>query len=643
VFSKKAVMTIALGQLLFAQNLWAFSNPLDWFRSVIEKKQGMTTYEKLPCANQKEYDHYKDYLTILDKDLPGKLCGDGSKKEKFAKLLKFLDSLKVATPKEWKGGANEALLDPLKYLKSKALLITFDWDTSGGIVAYNFRESIYIGNYLFTLLPLDAVHTLIHEARHSQSGAPKHVRCLTGDRVQQTGACDEWFDTSGKAGAYAYGASYSFGLARFGQPFQISDEDRDFLKKLSLSLLGRRFNALPETLGLPFDVVYTLDSLGNLYSFHPITKELTYIKNDLSEKIDRIEFERRSGGLVLHDVNDGVYNDEDQYGPFKNLFDDIATFPDHVKQYVTLTGGDSSDAHLLTNDGRIWKKSLDFKTLKFGFDETPFHAQEDLKKLIHARSNVRFALAESGKLYHFSNDVKGEVDGELVADRFQDPLKKGWDDLYGGLWHTEVMGINKDREIYREILTADGKALIKKIPLSIGSTTKIANYEEGVNIRIARQSPVSSVYIQRYDDLKNGWIELRLNEVSSSNDRISYFTDVAITRKFKPSSRFVDARVNQDFIKECELKKWDLDPWSGRGVGISKYNELVFEGGPYDFCQIYDNHGIADVSDFRFVGTTINEPGIFSSSSIEILSEGGWKKVIPYENRGPKVVNSARY
>jgi len=145
-------------------------------RSLASDGNKNISFANLPCPTNFAYGKLKKKIKFVGK-LNGELCDGESNKSKFAKLLKFIQGMKVSVSPNWRGGATFALQNTFEYLSLMANKVDFDSLRPGTIALNRGKGDIYLGAEFFHLEPLFALLILIHEARHSSPDAPGHTRC----------------------------------------------------------------------------------------------------------------------------------------------------------------------------------------------------------------------------------------------------------------------------------------------------------------------------------------------------------------------------------------------------------------------------------------------------------------------------------
>ena len=585
------------------------------YRSVASASGNVISYEKLECPTEEEYKRLAETVHFVGtQKLDGELCDDKSDKDKFAKLLKYISKLRISIPNDWKGGANDALRNTLKYLAEKNNQIDLDFSERATWIAQNkSRGNIYLASRFFNLDPLEALSALVHETRHSSPVDPRHVRCRFGDSAQLH-ACDSWFQTDAFAGAYAYTVSFNFGLAKYGE--KLSQTDREFLIADGLHKLAHRFVSVPSSLGLPFETVMVLSESNTLYYIHPILKKP--IKYDYGDKLDllKIKFNRLTNGLFFLTRDGAVYlahpfSAKERYRPsfIKEGW--------KVKDIEFLTHSDNKlHRHFIDWNNRISYLGFNIHTRKHFLDKSDFQDPgANFIQLIQAHGMTRYILTEDGELRFFQTNKSGE--NEIAEDVFQDPRGQGWLHIDGGRFYEEIFGVNKGGELWVGFRERK-EDQIKKSTFQVSGSRL---YLEPISFRLQFNDD-GDIFIKKYE-------EDDVLELNFSNDGIKP-QSVAFIRSFLPSKIFKIERQVPDNIKlSCNLSiKSSVDPWTNLAMGINEDKQLVFQISESTCEAVQLGSG---VEDYKFSGTEVKGSGDFSKIYIEVTLENGDKKKIqPY-------------
>src|SRR5258708_2153309 len=171
-------------------------------------------YSNLPCPDSSQARGLVQKAKMAMELGSASQCDD-SNASKILRLINWMSSYNVAVPQGWRGGASDALENPLEYFSKNSDSLSMMSLGIKGPLAYNQNKGrIVLSDLLFSYDPIAGIQTLIHEARHSSSEDYGHVKCFAGDVAHLKGACDLWFRNDPQSGAYAYEVMWSLGVRR---------------------------------------------------------------------------------------------------------------------------------------------------------------------------------------------------------------------------------------------------------------------------------------------------------------------------------------------------------------------------------------------------------------------------------------------
>ncbi|AFY01070.1 Hypothetical protein Bdt_1372 [Bdellovibrio bacteriovorus str. Tiberius] len=415
-----------------------------------ESVPSVNVIENLACPSEEKYHEMARKVSLVIPE--GSEACDDSYRAKLGKILLLMDQLRIEAPADWLPSFQHDLGDLLGYVAKNSRRLNLDLNQTGSI-AYNMssEQSIYLGGYFFGSEPLEAISTLIHEARHSVSYSPRHVQCRGGDIPFSTGGCDARFGTTEKdAGAYSYEVLLQAGLAMYGKG--LSPADKEFMMSSALTVLASRFNELPVEVSQKTDVLLALGRQGQVYvvdatakSFKPIEMKL----RSAGEKIQRLGFSPRNSGLILFSDKAHVYSWSIREG-FKDYNPElIADMPVWDAARITIPGEINRTRHTFKTDGGIYKVSkLLAGKMKF-----------ELVDMIPAKDMTNYPAFESYFLAQYGDSVFLGADGgawllahdTFSSDWFKKPEglqdSRGWQQGTGGVLYEDLFLLTRTGEL----------------------------------------------------------------------------------------------------------------------------------------------------------------------------------------------------
>ncbi len=413
------------------------------------------TYDELPCPTEAQFASLLEEFQFDELPLTGSICGS-SDRSKLAKLFFFISTLEVEKiSDDWALGAAEALRSPSRFLKKSVHEFTFDLDQPFTIASNIFHGIVLLGGALFELPPLEALLTLVHEARHSAREAVGHVRCVRGDIPYAADGCDEKFSASQNAGSYAYEVSFALGLAKFA--VGLSSADRQSLQQYAVDQLSLRINQPSTAIAEEVDVIYLLDDAGKLYSLQLFSKKLIQIDTHLkvSQKIAKIEFDHRNNGVRLITEDSQVFSIKPNQGtgsmsmPWFHQQDFTGSIDPDARTVLS--------AHPLNDQNdtfNCWVSSLrrlyclepDVDTGKMRpvsvLDSMLYF---ELSRLATSGPGLNYLVDTRGRVYDFDFGAKA-----ITESKFQAPDGHGWRQVVTGANYDRLYGVSKSGILFRQ-------------------------------------------------------------------------------------------------------------------------------------------------------------------------------------------------
>ena len=517
----------------------------------------VTTFDDLPCPSKDEYRRLIVEVKFIG-PLEGEHCGDGSPKERFGKLLKFIKEMKVGPLTNWKAGADEALENPFKYIKKMSSSIHLD-KVMTKAVAYNRQKKIYLGLRFFNSSPIDGLVTLIHESRHSDYKARRHIKCKFGDMAQYVGACDNKFEVGKKAGGYAFQVSFMLGLARFGK--NLTRGDKAELIEHATSYFTNRFNFISNGLGKASETLVVLDDLGQLYLYHPIIKKLLPIPTDgIDGKIIKIK---------LNQTSIGTRFGRDIF-VFTNLGNVYHYFPGRPIKRIK--------PHYLPPSSEV----LDIRMVN---NKTIF--------LTHFSSYWKLVINKHTKKFH--------------ARKLSSDLSKHFNTT-PGLFYKKLFDINDEGKLL--FLVRGNKR--KARPVFVPTKFKVVKYQEGITANYLLDDQ-GEQFIWSNIDIQS----IRIKHFNPQRKII----DFAVSRSIIPDKLFfqITSQNLEQFAKRCLIDNPQLDPWTGGSMGLDVNGDLVFEW--QSSCHKFQLPGNIKIKSFKFINQKRRYQRIFSRVQLSLSTQ----------------------
>lgn len=416
-----------------------------------ESAVSVNVIENLACPSPEKYNEMARKVSLVIPE--GTEACDDSYRAKLGKILLLMDQLQIDAPVDWLPGFQQDLGDLLGYVAKNSRKLNLDLNQTGSI-AYNMtsERSIYLGGYFFGSEPLEAISTLIHEARHSVSYSPKHVQCRGGDIPFSTGGCDAKFGTTEQdAGAYSYEVLLQAGLALYGKG--LSQGDKEYMMSSALTVLASRFNELPAEVSQKTDVLMALSRQGQVYIVDATAKTFTPVEMKLrvaGEKIQRLAFNPRNSGLILFSNKGHVYSWSFREG-FKDYNPELIgpDLPVWDAARITIPGEINRTRHTFKTDGGVYKVS---KLL-------PGKMKFELVDMIPAKEIPKYPAFESYFLAQYGDSVFLSADGDAwllahdtyLSDWFKKPEglqdSRGWQQGTGGVLYEDLFLLSRTGEL----------------------------------------------------------------------------------------------------------------------------------------------------------------------------------------------------
>jgi hypothetical protein len=377
------------------------------------------------------------------------------------------------------------------------------------------------------------------------------------------GGCDYEFTDQEHAGAYSYGVFYALSLA---QSAWVSPADREYLESSALSQTSTRFNKLLPAFARFQDVIAGLDAEGKLKVLHPFAARML---EPLPEKIQRIAYEDKTGGLYLLDGKSAGYSW--QLGRRPEPFYPSVVAPGTVIRFIgkfrqqyqpyphTSFLDDRNKIHFLDFDAESGERRAYPHPLPLpGRVHSFFSASGDMSYVLTEEGNI-FRLRQWGndKDYNPMHEDKGpylQGSGGILKDTL---FLVGAD---GRLYRQE------SEEVFHEGSSSDTGTLEYSLhPSAFAAPVAGRQYEEGTGLRVL------------LDEAGDLWLSGLSDEAPTGRLAGLKLKSFAIMKAMETSLVKSAPRDMTGFEKNCGVKAPVVDPWLGRGVGLAN-GRLIFEG-----------------------------------------------------------------
>ncbi len=529
-------------------------------------------YATIPCPSAEEMATYiKDAHIVGVAENP--TC-DGSKTEKILKLFKLAALLKAAIPKNWAGSADNIINDPYAFITKTTPKLNMAHATDHAIASNQNGQEIFLGHEFFEIPPLKALEVLIHENHHSNPDGSGHVICLTGDVMKTAGACDALFTRESYLGSYSVGVLFSLAYSLYA--INLSKPARQQLMNSAIAVLSTRFNAIPNTLAVPLDMVYTLDAAGQVALLHPYTFESipVVLPVDTNEKIVRIQYNPINSGVLAISDRGRMYT-ADQWGESSIYYEGVLPrerrFVDSNKMFTP--SASYSYTYFVEDSGDIYFKDTDSST---GVDELhvfrknlPYVTQ----RVFTSYGSTMTALSETGNFFYFASSGPAALYPQELKNTQLENVQ--WKDGSGGVTYDVLYAVGSDGLVY---FGDDSPHLqVPLEPSAFVSDEPFEKFQEGLNLKIALSSAGNLYAWDHAHSTAKPW------QIPTSA-----VVDFAIGRKYLPQTSLQPLQLSRTAKNRCAFKLAYLDPWSGKQMGVDTQARLVFTSAEDDGkCIVY--------------------------------------------------------
>ncbi len=582
-------------------------------RHLASEEKSHSAFLDLPCPTEEEFLELARRTKLKLPESP--YACDESPKSKLARVLHFMNQLKIDVPENWGGEARETLVDPLEYVIKMAASISVDF-TQADSIAQNFRLTgdVFLGGLFFQIEPLFSVAVLIHEARHSEDSSPGHDRCRSGDIPKSEGGCDAKFSIGKDAGAYAYGAIFEIGLAEYAQG--LSKADREYLTSLAVVHMASRFNEIPPEFGAPVDVVLVLDEEGQVYVVNPYHWGLSKIDLPEGKKVRKIEYSPRGAASFLFTEDHDVFVWSPSKGLEKTYEDLIQDLPG-VQEIDKIISGVSRNTKtfVISTENDFYYIDTEKKTGNDILTRYQNRPEEKVKKLTIGNGWSSFFLTEQGEIMTIVSNHRG-----MRGTKFYTPYSiftgPKWQQIHGGVTYDQLFAIDESGALFFEGPSKDRSGLG---PVASnwekGALTK---YLEGTNFR-AYLTKEGKLFLSHYQNQNSDPQEINIEHPKK-------IVDFTLPRKFLFSDAIVSVPKTNELDRICGAKVSFVDPILGKPMGVRSNGEIVYGS----TCELA---GKTNLGPIRVIGEAFSkETKGYAPVRIEI----GERQIVPYFPRFQK-------
>lgn len=463
--------------------------------STDDKKLTKNSYDNIRCPSEAEFQQWSKELSIDPMEGPSldTGCDPQNFKNQLAKVLVLARELKFKFPKDFAPTVQVEIKNPYEYIRGKTNKLKVDLSQTSS-VARNFvsQRQIELGRLFFNEEPLEALSTLVHEARHSDPNDQGHSFCRAGDILKTQGGCDNFFSkSSSDAGAYGYGVIFDVALARHTS--NLDSAEKEMMLTNAFASLGTRFNFFKAAMAQHLDVVVVLLEDGTLGWIHPFSLELLPLDielPELKEKIARIEFNNRTNGLFIYTESGRFF----EWGvrrkaviPFSTALKKEDKVVEFSRQYVPFNHERTYFVSLKA-DGKLeyFKYNPDLnKTEILPYPVKPHTKIPELKHFIAGHAMGSYFIDKHGTLTrapHYGNEE------DFIFDSTVQSATGGWSNLTSGVFYEDLILTDLTGKIYQgqvEFVNGpdgDTEPVIRMVPFLFQADTFAVKYQQGLSI-----------------------------------------------------------------------------------------------------------------------------------------------------------------
>jgi hypothetical protein len=582
--------------------------------SAEDKKITKNSYEKIRCPREAEFQQWSKELSIDPMEGPSldTGCDPQNFKNQLAKVLVLARELKFKFPKDFAPTVQAEIRNPYEYIRGKTNKLKVDLSQTSS-VARNFvsQRQIELGRLFFNEEPLEALSTLVHEARHSDPNDQGHSFCRAGDILKTQGGCDNFFSkSSSDAGAYGYGVIFDMALAK--HTANLDAAEKEMMLTNAFASLGTRFNFFKAAMAQHLDVVVVLLDDGTLGWIHPFSLELLPLDIELpefKEKISRIEFNNRTNGLFLYTESgrffewgvrrkavipfSGALKKEDKVVEFSRQYVPF----NHERTYFVSFKADGKLEYFKYNPDLNKTEILPYPINAFA-NRAPSKIPE-LKYFTAGHAMGSYFIDKRGNLTrapHYGNE------DDFIFDPTVQSSTGGWSRLTSGVFYEDLILTDLTGKIYQAQVEfvngpdGDTEPTIRMVPFLFQSDSFAVKYQQGLSIHAVLD--------------KYGALKIESYRVQQAPLVLSYskkIIDFTVTRTTTLAQDLYSKPNLQDQAKQrCGIKKAINVTLGYSGViGLTSDSRLVLAKNNNTCTELFKGKKFNTVS---FIGADASAP-----------------------------------
>ena len=463
--------------------------------SAEDKKITKNSYENIRCPSEAEFQQWSKELSIDPMEGPSldTGCNPQNFKNQLARVLVLARELKFKFPKEFAPSVQIEIKNPYEYIRGKTNKLKVDLSQTSS-VARNFVSirQIELGRLFFNEEPLEALSTLVHEARHSDANDQGHFFCRAGDILKTQGGCDNFFSKSAAdAGAYAYGVMFDIGLAKHSA--NLDTAEKEMMLTNAFASLGTRFNFFKAAMAQHLDVVVVLLEDGSLGWIHPFSLELLPLDielPELKEKIARIEFNNRTNGLFIYTESGRFF----EWGvrrkavlPFASALKKEDKVVEFSRQYVPFSHERTYFVSLKA-DGKLEYFKYNPDINKTEILPYPVKAHTRIPELKHFTAGHAMGSYFIDKRGTLTRAPQYGNEEDFIFDSNVQSSTGGWSRLTSGVFYEDLILTDLTGKIYQaqvEFINGpdgDTEPALRIVPFLFQADTYAVKYQQGLSI-----------------------------------------------------------------------------------------------------------------------------------------------------------------
>lgn len=547
------------------------------------EKETRHSYSNLPCPSEKEFEIWSQEINL--DPIEGPRLDDGCKvknhRTQMAQILALAKRITIGFPKNWTPTVQSEIKNTYDYIRKNTNHLKIDLSQTQ-TVARNFRseKKIELGGQFFKASPLEALSVLVHEARHSDTRDPGHVKCIIGDIPKTQGGCDDVFSNEAdNAGAYAYGTLYELALGQYSA--DLDRAEKELMITNALTVLSTRFNVFKSVMAKHFDIVTVLLEDGSLAWVHPFSLEFITLNIELpkfQEKFKKIEFSPRTGSLLLFTESNRLFMWGPRHPAKRPVAEAMAEDDKFVhisRQYVPYDSSVTRYTTLKTN-GQLEYIQYDANLNKYVISPYPLYSNPvdpnpvlpNLKFFLLAHGINSYFLDKQGLLtraHQYGNEPN------LIQDPNSQSESGGWKTATGGVFYNDLILTDADGKLVNlkmNFINDNGADEInfRKEPFILQPDKPAKKYLQGLQFHAVLDEE-GGLLISNYREKD------RNHFLKNTNKKIIDFVITRLT--FAESSLYRPADFNDSLLRKCNIKKVVSTVGYGSVIGLNNDLRLV--------------------------------------------------------------------